>query len=304
MSGFLTSILVGFQYFLYLDDSLPSLPVSSSLSFNEKIAWLGRQELASCDVIASGSSITLNNINSDIIKGGLKERGYINISSWGMSIAENMDWLKSFFKVCKPKVLLIGTSANDFHHVSSAEKNIDYALLSEILNHDRAESSYLDIRHIYYNILNMNKVDDERVDTAVTGSLFFDHSGGVPLAYKDWSKDKRWNKGLVDGDSISESNYTALLELANFLKAEGIKLVLVQTPIRVDALKLRGEYFYQHVERLKAISLSAEFVFIDALELDLASKYFADTSHLNLEGAKILSQHILSNSNFQLLTEL
>ena len=91
------TIIIGIIFFTIIKkiglENLPALNFSSSYSYNEKIRFL-KNKSNSPSIIAIGSSMTLNNLDSDIVVKELKDDEYLNVSSWGLRISESYKLLK------------------------------------------------------------------------------------------------------------------------------------------------------------------------------------------------------------------
>ena len=82
-------ILSGIIYYIYKKggNDLPAPAFSNSISFNEKIDFIRDRDLSKIEYIAIGSSMTLNNIDSETMVKYLGEN-YLNLGSRGFKISE------------------------------------------------------------------------------------------------------------------------------------------------------------------------------------------------------------------------
>ena len=65
----------------YLHNYIPGPKITNSYSYNEKMKFIMNREVNQPEIIAVGSSITFNNLNSDIIVGSFNTKSFLNLSS-------------------------------------------------------------------------------------------------------------------------------------------------------------------------------------------------------------------------------
>lgn len=288
--------IVLMQYALYRNNLLPAAPVSSSLSFNEKLGWISNLDKINCDVLITGSSLALNNTDSSIYR-SYANNSFINIASWGMTIKDNNDWLNLFVTICEPKKIILLLSSNDFRNVSSSDmKNFDLDKIKAILSHIEQAYDYTDIKNIYYVLKNIQSINDEKTSRAMKGSLFFDSGGSVPIDYKDWSLEKSWLKGFVPPEKINKSTYDDFSVLLKALGKKDIEVLVVLTPIRSEVFDSEKSNFLVFTNIVKNVTEKHNVGFMNLTQ----SKYFADedysdVTHLNQRGATKLSSMIVDH---------
>ena len=142
---FLISLILTiiFYYFYKIGgDDLPAPAFSNSISFNEKIDFIKDKDLSKIEYIVLGSSMSLNNINSQIMVNALGEN-YLNLASWGFKISGSERYLKEMIDhFPNLKAVVISTGFMDF---TDKVRNIkvDYDLINNTINYDLDEIAYL-----------------------------------------------------------------------------------------------------------------------------------------------------------------
>src|SRR5437764_904180 len=101
-----------FLYLLMAADGFSPL-ITNSISFDAKIAELNHQKFKRVDILGLGSSMTLNNINSQIVADSLSSN-YYNISSWGLQMSDLNSLAHYYVPKFKPKYILMLSSVTDF----------------------------------------------------------------------------------------------------------------------------------------------------------------------------------------------
>jgi len=89
------------------------LKLSTSNSFNIKLWKMHNINSSKINIISIGSSITLNNLNTEsIIK--KYDSSYYNTSSWGFRINNQYDFLKIITNIYKPSVVITVSQVVDY----------------------------------------------------------------------------------------------------------------------------------------------------------------------------------------------
>lgn len=86
-----TTVLV-IVLFLKKKIELPPPNLTDSFSYNEKLFFLSQSDLKP-EVIVLGSSMALNNINSNALIKRIKSNRVLNLSSWGMNLKDDFELL-------------------------------------------------------------------------------------------------------------------------------------------------------------------------------------------------------------------
>ena len=276
-------------------EKLPPPPFTGSISFDEKAVWLAKRLQQPCDLLAIGSSMTVNNLDSSVFEG----QQLVNASSWGMKIQQTDYFLELLLHYWSPKTVVVITAPIDFEGDYRGAKIFDRDKLKRFFDEGNLFRAHLHYLSAQYLLGSFNEVQRDRVGRKTYYSLDFDGSGSVPLDLMSEGFERleeRWMKPVAQEESIDEANYTGLVRLANRCREKGIRFVLVQAPIREDIFTEKDRKFLTqtHWPRLAKACLDnggASHNFHG--NLLLSTDQFADSTHLNRDGAQALSKAIL-----------
>ncbi len=107
----LSALVYGYYDDTYSLRNLAAPNISNNISFNDKLRFAAQKE---ADCISIGSSITLNNLDSETIINSIQPVSYLNLSSWGLMTKHTYYLLKIYSELYNPKVVIINTNIVDF----------------------------------------------------------------------------------------------------------------------------------------------------------------------------------------------
>jgi hypothetical protein len=281
---------------------LAPVPLSGNISFDEKMEWLWKRGDRRWDVLAIGSSMTLNNLDCGEVAARLPAGvALANASSWSLKIGETRTLLDYLATVRRPRAVLLVSGPMDFY---GGEK--PYAITAADLDFYRATRSYSVLVARYFDPLwyydRADQIAGQRASRAWYSSLDYDQWGGVPLEVR-WPKvaPERWNE-RPRPERIDPRQYDELDRLATRLAEEHVALICAQPPIRDDAFDACDRAGLRaHWRRVAGILAAHGFRFINLHgQLALGRDCFADYSHLNAEGAKRFTQALLARCGDEL----
>jgi len=268
---------------------------SNSFSLNAKLLHIQKQSFRKLDVLAIGSSVTLNHLNSQVI---VKRFGsnYYNFSAWAQEMSMTRYFGEFYAKLYDPQLVIVVSH----YYCFTDDRGIDYSSFSpivftlqmDVLNWGYAGSMNLRTARKEFKLNQHCFLDREDYE-----SLVFDAYGGVPLTIpKEKISMKRWNDPF--NADTSESQYTELEKLSKYLSERNIKLVVVQTPIRKsDIDEQTKNQMKQHRFRCDQILNAHQNIFVDfSLEESLADEaFYVDRVHLNELGATLFTQMLVDH---------
>ena len=291
----LTILVIGISFFAaYKTGNLIAPPITGSLSFDEKLFFIAKtRPIDKIDVLAVGSSMTLNNLSSLPVVNGISDK-FINFASWGLSIKQSEYFIRFLVPLYRPKVVIIVSSPLDFYFDKRDASLFDKEEVNRYLSDGDIIRSYS--RHVYplYMLKASRNIKQQRLLNTMYESLLYDPYGGVLLNIdKSNINQQRWDTKL-HLSQIDDNAYGSLERLANFLAAEGIVLVMVQPPIRRAAITGTEDSVERHWKRIEDISLKTSFIFINMdRKLEFSDDYFVDYTHLNRRGADIFTTSLV-----------
>jgi hypothetical protein len=297
-------IFSGFIYFalIVIIENIFKEPIlTSSISFDKKMQFLKNQNLNQVDVLAIGSSMTLNNFNSEIIASKFKIDGkYLNLGAWGLQMSDILIMTKYFVGKYSPKLVIISSSLTDFEidgsyfKIPEAEK-LDYYFSN---NYFKLFAGHVDLNSYLDRYLELKNTANGNYDYKC---LNFDKYGGV---YLDISQDKidssRWSRKIF---MPKEVQYNSLKNLVDYLNENNIKLIFIQCPIKtnIERIDVDKGIINSHINKINKIFNGKDQLFLNLLDDQLYSELdFCDTYHLNKIASDKFTNRVIEFSNISL----
>ena len=291
---FLTiSLLLGFSFLKYHNlnvvDDLPPPNLSSSFSLNEKLRFL-RNKPKDAEIIALGSSMTLMNLNSEVVVQALGTKKYLNAGSWGASFTDTYRMLKVLAQTYPfMNTLIVSSNLIDFQH---GVKTADYEVIADYLDpsKSRLDQYYLHNLNMNYFINNYPYTRKVRTHPQDYLYLVFDRFGAVNLEGKNFHITKdRWELAFL-GDQVKPEQYSYLDSISTYCRTKNIKLIFCQNSYRLNMKKSfdkkRLKLINDHAHKVSSILARDRHIFVDAGERDWDDKLFVDAIHLNRKGTE------------------
>jgi len=289
------SIIIGIIFFTIIKkiglENLPALNFSSSYSYNEKIRFIKKKSNFP-SIIAIGSSMTLNNLDSEIVIKELKDDDYLNVSSWGLRISESYKLLKELHGIYKFNQFISVVNIVDFEKGS---KKIDYGFLKYYLTNNILKTIYKAIYNLdldYYK--NIDYVNFTRKCYKDYEYLNYDEFGMVKFNRDSFNINKeRWLDNHLD-KVLDNSEYLYLDSISNFCLKHDIKYFIFHSPHR-DGLTNDFNFFekkkyHLHLQKIDSI-INNKNHFVNSNENKWNDTLFVDGIHLDKIGAKLFTQY-------------
>ncbi|TWJ03601.1 hypothetical protein JN11_01148 [Mucilaginibacter frigoritolerans] len=273
---------------------------TNSISFDAKIKFVNNKKPKQIDLAAIGSSITLNNLSSKVIKDSLNT-SFFNFSSWGLQMNDIKEVIAKDIVNYKPKYILISSSIPDF---------ILPGNLPALENYYNTNKFFKETFTPYFYIKNFNSIADiytrkkatdklERVNDQYD-SLNFDDYGGALLYIPEKNiSASRWNAKDPFPTNYTNSQYKNLTALCVFLKEHNIKLIFVQSPIKKSYVYSAEaqQIIDDHFNTCKNIVEKYNNIYLNFYNPQLFSDdhLFVDQFHLSAAGAEIFTKQITHN---------
>jgi hypothetical protein len=276
--------------------------LTNSVSFDAKILYLREQKIDNIDLIALGSSMTLNNVNSDVIVSAIGKHSYFNFSSWALKIADIEYLIKFIVPKYKPKCILLTSSVIDFENHIIPVDIPRYFEISMFLS--RKFDLYFYIKNPQYGELidRNNEIERFRSITDKYQKLTFDKYGGISLNVpKQNIEASRWE---INFSPPQENQFEALNNLAKLASDYNIKLVFVQVPIKKDYYRKPEDQkiLISYFERTKNIVTSNNQVYLNFHDEEIfKDSLFCDVFHLNSSASEYFTNLIVEKINLDSL---
>ena len=272
----------------------PAPRVTDNLSINEKIAFAEKHFPQEVDVLAMGSSMTLNNLNSAEIMAHFGNVRYLNAGAWGTGAAELAVYGPALAKRFSPKMVIVSTNLMDF----AAQPNI-LAEDSLVLARSFREPPFLGyLRHWnapYY----LREMETNRIRFNDQGNyeyLGYDEHGGATLSVPpERINQPRFDLAPTTADELSPERYEAFTRFAEDLNHRNIRLVVLESAYRNGVRTAQSDGLSDmHVTKLRSIIEPLGGILIDANQRRWDDSLFVDSSHFGPEGSKEYTAYCLA----------
>lgn len=300
---FFIVILIGTTtvgYSVYFAKHYP-VPIIDHISFDAKIQFIREYvDIKKIDTIVVGSSLALNNVQGAVLeKKSEKCKGVLNLSVWSVDApaVEQLLELSDVFPNLK-RIIYTGQFTS-FNHASRFE-NYDSKFIKKYISHTLNPIKYSAFilnacKDISFCLKRQREWETEHGKNNKFSYLGFDYTGSAPLHI--YGKDivqSRWNK--VDGAIQNPNALKALERIAAKAYKNNIKFYFIQQPYRKSQI-----IKYKHIQnimkifphQMRTILNRHHGIFLNLHEqLHLNDSHFADRSHLNDKGSKVVAENI------------
>lgn len=271
------------------------IPFFVSVSTDSKIYELKQRHFDTIENISMGSSMTLNNLNSEILTKHLQTDSYWNMASWGRTIGETKDMIEIMTALYHPSNIFIISYCGDFRYGSMDKCK------SDVRNYLTIDNKSLNLFYMtkYQLRCRFQNEDEQYVsyisDTMTYTNLNYDPYGGCVLRVygNDVSAERMASKSDFSFD-ITNQSYQDLKDMCEYLQKCGVKLYFVNSPTKNDYYT-NQEDVNAHIRYCDSLVSYYGHCYINEM---IMGKYredtitFADPQHLNETGAKQLTTEI------------
>lgn len=268
--------------------------MTNSISFDAKLKNVEDRKDKHADLLAIGSSMTLNNLDSKVITDSLTQ-SYYNLASWGLQMDDIKKMLEYYVPIVKPKAVLIASSTRDFEAMGN-ETVSSYINTPEYLKNFKPYFYYENFNPLLSIAVRKKELITDSKLTDNYSSLAYDKNGGVLLNVSpaNIATGGRWDAKFPFPTKFTEHQYKVLDSLADFLNKKNIKLFFIQQPIRKAYQSfLKDPYILRHhFTMTENIIRKNNGVYLNLIDMPefATDKYFADQHHLMAAGATIATQ--------------
>ncbi|APW66134.1 hypothetical protein LPB137_09840 [Poseidonibacter parvus] len=289
-------IVVSFFLIFYLN-TYKNVPLrfTNSISFDAKLSFLkNTNKLEDVEIIIIGSSMGLNNINTEILSEKLGDK-ILNLSSWGLKVNEIFDFMK-ILDLSNVKKIIYLNQYFDFYGESIKPYNFQ-----DVKNY-LYDNSYFIAYFNTFNSLSKNLKDylgwERRyLNKTKYSDLGFNKYGDIGLKINEEnSSQDRWN-AITDITKLN-NHFDSFEDMLKYLREKNIDFYFVTTPYReifFSEDKFVSQYnTYQN--KIYDLNKVYSFKYINLQKiLNLSDVYFADSSHLNFKGSRLVSKKLLKS---------
>jgi len=277
-------VIAAFFEILFLCGCYPV--VTNSTFFDQKMFSVQKQHIKHVELMAIGSSVALYELNSPIMVHNFNIP-YYNFASWNLQITDTRVLLTDFVKRYHPRYVILCSSINDF--ISPANSTyLNYVNAPDFIKYHLPEAFYLK------NYTSAYQVVRRKLNSY---PLAVDQWGGAFLTAKQINKAK-WDEHNIFPTRYTGENYEALDSLGSFLKAQNIKLIFIQVPLKKSyaGTPQSSAVLSAHFARCKSIVEQQGGIYLNYHNTNVfTDSLFTDQYHLQLNGAVMLTNQIVKD---------
>jgi len=262
--------------------------VTGSTLFDAKMRHIKKQHVKNVNLMAIGSSITLYELKSDIVRQKLGS-SYYNFASWGIQITDMKLMLNKFIPEHNPKYVIMCASLGEFM-LPQNNTYANYLNTPDFIKNNLPELFYLK---------NYNSVHQIIWRKYFEYPINFDAWGGASII----AKPKNNGDKIPDGHDAfptkyTQSNYNALDSLAGWLKEKDIKFIFVQAPVKKSYTNTA--YYQQqvdtHFDKCRSIVEGGGGAYLNYYNTAIfTDSLFVDQYHLQNAGAIIFTKEVVAD---------
>ena len=298
--SFLISCSFIFYYAKKYDLNFSTIPAphfNNNYSFNDKLDFSRNKQ---ADILTIGSSMSLNNLSSNIIVENFKSKSYLNLSAWGLQIPCIFDLLKINTQNYKPKVLIISSNTIDFGDDSESSQHYDLNELDDFLHSKYSLLFHLKHFNIEYYKDNCRLIKLIKSSRTMYKSLKYDQYGGVEFEPKNFMiSPERWSQDYITFANIKgNKNYESLDSISSFCFKHQIKLLFFQSPTRSVLIDENEQKNLDlHIKRIKKMVEKRGHFFVNSNGREWDDSLYVDGIHLNSKGSKLYTKYCFDQLN-------
>ena len=307
--GLYLALLIALSSMIYLafawyakshwDDLAPQF--SPNTVFNQKILYIRNiwSNKKPADLIV-GSSMALNNFDSDRLS-QLKGTRAINLGATGLSLSGSNILMNEVIGGIPINDIIIVTQFNELRNDEPGTFSVPPPVFSRYVAGQMSfveEFSYRDLSSMFDLVRQRATVLKDRTDYS---SAAFTPSGAAPLEIYGPARDPgRWNGDGIHQQATCEGCRRTLEQLCRAAARASRQVTIVVPPISPHLSATRPEFKARYDQQRRAIGQTAAACGARALDVGAMARFddscFADSLHLNAEGARALTDLFIRRS--------
>ncbi|MCD4651550.1 MAG: hypothetical protein K8S56_07175, partial [Candidatus Cloacimonetes bacterium] len=191
--------IVGWNLF---DKKLPAPPITNNPMLNEKVGLLKSRGLSGYQIIAIGSSMTANNLDSAVIREYFTNGRYFNMAATNLKMQELRKLCLCLIETVSPEYFIINSNLMDFYHDSAPIRIDSY---KPYLVTQTPFVFYLKHWNPMYLLRFINEYKYRRYSKSIYGSLAFDENAGALLEIYGQDIDSKRYNHFPEFDLLADS---------------------------------------------------------------------------------------------------
>lgn len=282
-------------------DHFPAPKLSRNVSLNEQLLRVKRvldgewkySKDGGVNILAIGSSMTLNNLNSGVVVDHFKDSSYLNTGAWGARISQTNAIASLLIDELKPRTVILVSNMDDW--IKGEDYVVDTALFRRYLTRWSPIEGYLQTMKPSFYLREMERNKERAKDPGHFDHLLLDDWGGAPLNVPaDRITEDRNRRAIPTRDNVNEEQYKALEDLSAMIAAKGCRLIFIQSPYRdgLQTPELRS-IVAAHETRIRPIIEAHGHTYISTTDRSWPDEMYLDPSHFRAEAAEEFTRYAL-----------
>ena len=296
-------LLIGIAVFIYglhRAHLLAPVPLTGSASFDEKLEALRDRQHKPIDVLACGSSMTLQNLNSRVVMEHLPAgMAYYNAGAMGIHIASIRKLVELLEPRFHPKAIIMVTGPMDYYRNFQVTLDPDFSDAAPFIDGEPyalAVFKHFDL--FYYTKSAQAKRHPQH-------GLSYDAYGAMPLELGYPQVDLAYFNRAPSIETEDFTEYEELRKLADYLAAKKVVLFVVQSPLRQTSAPEIQQRLQSHWQRINRALVPAGLELINLhTELSTTDYDFSDYAHLSPTGTQRFTQALMERIEGRLVEAL
>ncbi len=300
--GIIILSAIGGYTWLYRE-YLPAPRLTRNISLNEQLQRVKQivqggsphSDNGRVNMLAAGSSMSLNNLNSRAVLEHFGDSNFVNVGSWSTRINHTTKLSASLIEILEPKTLLITSNMEDWMTIPDFF-TLDTGMIRSYLTEWSTPESYLRTMRPSYYLREMERNMHRMTDQTILDFLGFDDWGGAAINVPpERVAPERNILNIPTPDQVDHSLYPYLEWLAEHLAGKGIELIYIQSPYREsDQTEELIGIIAAHEQRVQKVLLRSGHTFISTTDRTWPDELFIDPSHLTEKGAYLFTSYALN----------
>jgi hypothetical protein len=264
--------------------------ITDSALFDYKMFAIQKQKVKDVKIMAMGSSTPLYALNSEM----LVERynmSYYNFGTWLIKISDMLAQLKFHVAEHHPEYVIICSSIGDFRTDGINNSYLGYLNTNRLIRDRFPEFFYAKNYSSIYEIVH-RKYRNRRV-------MHLDPWGGILMTVPPAQRDmKAWNEHWDFPTAYTHRQYMALDSLADFLHAQNVTLIFVESPIKAAYADTPGtdRILAAHFDTCRSIVERHGAVYLNYYDTTLfVDSLFMDAYHLQENGGRVFTKKLITD---------
>ena len=260
--------------------------ISQSALYDHKMIRLQQEPVKKVKIMAMGSSLTLYELNSELIVHNFS-LPYYNFGSWNLQVSDIYPILKELVNEYRPEYVIMCSSVGEFM------KPTDSAF-QNFTNTNRFIRRYFPEFFYFRDYHPLRQLFDRKENGYL---IDIDPWGGTFFTMKTINQAK-WNMRLEFPTPYTAIQYRTLDSLCGWLRGQQVKLIYVEAPMKASYITTPAEQatITAHFDTCRSMVEGHGGVYLNYHNTAIfADSLFFDQWHLQASGGVLLTKELVAD---------